>query len=95
MRDSKNELKKDGRPSFGKGLARLCCAVAFLAALIWLTPYLVAAFGPLREYNRVLEETGIRPGALYYSDVPQTVDGEFNNRDAIKYRVGKFSGKDD
>ncbi|MDL2279405.1 hypothetical protein LJC15_01910, partial [Desulfovibrio sp. OttesenSCG-928-G11] len=82
-----NKLQKDGQVPIAKGIARLCCAVAFLAALIWLTPYLVAAFGPLREYNRVLEETDIRPGALYYSDVPQTVDGEFNNRDAIRYRV--------
>jgi hypothetical protein len=25
------------------------------------------------------------PGSLYYTDVPQTVDGEMNNRDAIRY----------
>lgn len=80
---------EDVKVPLAKGLARLCCALAVLAALIWLTPYLVESFKPLREYQRVLDETGIRPGALYYSDVPQTVDGEFNNRDAIKYRVGK------
>lgn len=67
-------------------LFRLFVAVGILVAIMYFTPYLVDAIGPLREYDRVVKETGITPGALYYNDVPQTVDGEFNNRDAIRYR---------
>jgi hypothetical protein len=41
----------------------------------------------LREYARVVEETGIMPGALFYTDIPQSIEAEFNNRDAIRYFV--------
>ena len=58
-----------------------------LIAVMQLTPYLVRAIPPLQEYNRVLDETGITPGVLFYNDVPQTRDGEINNRDAIRYDV--------
>jgi hypothetical protein len=67
---------------------RLCLALGVLAFITYvLAPLAIALLPPLRDYDRVVRETGITPGALYYSDVPQTVDGEFNNRDAIRFRV--------
>jgi hypothetical protein len=34
---------------------------------------------------RAVQETGV----LFYSEVPQTRDAEMNNRDSIRYLVGK------
>ncbi|MDR3176555.1 MAG: hypothetical protein LBU06_08500 [Desulfovibrio sp.] len=78
-------LSPPGRPG---RLLRLCLALGALTFVMYvLAPLAIALLPPLRDYDRVVRETGIMPGALYYSDVPQTVDGEFNNRDAIRFRV--------
>jgi hypothetical protein len=70
------------------GLPRLILALGVLILIMYvLAPMAIRVFPPLRDYAHVVNETGIMPGALYYSDVPQTVDGEFNNRDAIRFRV--------
>lgn len=74
-------------PSLAKRLIRLGLALGFLVLLVYLTPFIIHSIPPLREYARVVDETGIMPGVLFYTDVPQTVDGEFNNRDAIRFRV--------
>lgn len=77
-------------PGLRVRLSRLCLALGVLAFIVYILAPLAATSLPLlRDYDRVVKETGIRPGALYYSDVPQTVDGEFNNRDAIRFRVPK------
>lgn len=78
------------QPPLAVRLGRLGVAVAVLLFLMHVAaPFLVKHIGPLGEYARVVNETGITPGALYYSDVPQTVDAEFNNRDAIRYFTNK------
>jgi hypothetical protein len=41
-----------------------------------------------------VERTGIIPGALYYTDVPQSTDAEVNNRDAVRFLV-HGRGKDE
>ena len=75
-------------PNPRKGLLRLCLALGLLGFIVYVLAPLAIDFLPLlRDYDRVVRETGITPGALFYSDVPQTVDGEFNNRDAIRFRV--------
>ena len=71
-----------------KGMPRLILALGVLALIMYvLAPLMIRTLPPLRDYAHVVNETGIMPGALYYSDVPQTVDSEFNNRDAIRFRV--------
>ena len=73
-------------PPLATRLCRFGLAILFLLFLMYVvSPFLVKNFSPLGEYARVVNETGIIPGALYYSDVPQTVDAEFNNRDAIRF----------
>lgn len=72
--------------------ARLAVGIGILVAVMQLTPYLIRAIPALAEYRRVLDETGITPGVLFYNDVPQTRDGEVNNRDAIKYGARRHSG---
>jgi len=59
--------------------------------LIWVlylvTPTFFAAFPLLKEYNQVVQETDIRPGAMFYNDVPQSIEAQMSNRDAIRYFV--------
>lgn len=74
-------------PSLPVRLGRLCVAAAVFWVLYLVTPIFVESFPPLREYARVVEETGIMPGALFYTDIPQSIEAEFNNRDAIRYFV--------
>lgn len=88
-------MQNSSQPSFvpwPRRLFRFAVAVAVLIAVMQLTPYLVRAIPALNEYNRVLDETGITPGVLFYNDVPQTRDGEINNRDAIRYGVKRDRG---
>lgn len=69
-------------------LLRLCIAVAaLLFCMHVLSPFLLSHIAPLGKYAQVVDETGIIPGALFYTDVEQTRDGEFNNRDSIRYFV--------
>ena len=71
-------------------LMRLAAVLAvFLLIVYVLAPLPLAHFGPLREYDAVIQETGIRPGALYYTDVPQSAEAELHNRHTIRY----FSNK--
>jgi hypothetical protein len=75
------------------GLVRLCLALAALWAVIQaLAPLPVEHFAPVRDYARVVGETGIAPGALYYTDVAQSSDAEMNNRDSIRYRARRGVG---
>ena len=73
--------------------ARLLRLGIALAAL-WLVMYVLAPLpleyiAPMRQYARTVDRTGIIPGALYYTDVDQSIDAEFNNRDAIRFSVKK------
>jgi hypothetical protein len=76
-------------PSLCARSARLAVAALFLWAFMRILSPQIAGCPFVRDYARVVEETGIVPGALYYTDVAQTTEGEFNNRDAIRYFVGK------
>lgn len=69
-----------------RGIFRLLLVVAFFLFFMHLgSPFLIEHVPGLKTYANAVDETGITPGALYYTDVPQTVDGEMNNRDAIRY----------
>ena len=71
-------------------LIRLAVALALFWLIVFvLAPLPLKYFAPMRKYADVVERTGILPGALFYNDVPQTLDAETNNRDAIRF----FSGK--
>lgn len=73
-------------------LAKRLGRFALALAIFWFIVYVVAPipvkyFAPLHNYAEVVDRTGIQPGALYYSDVPQSLDSEVNNRDAIRFFV--------
>ncbi len=54
--------------------------------IIWqVTPVLVANIPALAHYGKVAEENDIRPGALYYNDVPVSMEAEQNNRDTVRF----------
>ena len=69
--------------------ARLVAAIFFLWVFMHILTPRIAGCAFVRDYTRVVEETGIVPGALYYTDVAQSTESEFNNRDAIRYFVEK------
>lgn len=73
-----------------KRLLRFFAALGGLIIVIYvLAPFGVEHIAPLKEYARIVDETGIVPGALYYTDIPQSADAEMNNRDALRYRLEK------
>ncbi|MDR1777936.1 MAG: hypothetical protein LBR31_08945 [Desulfovibrio sp.] len=79
-------MRKTSETLLGVRLARLTLALAALLFVVYgLAPLLVEHFGPMREYAAVVRDTGIDPGALYYSDVAQTNEAEMSNRDAVRY----------
>ena len=74
----------------GTRIVRFFLAVGGLLLVMYvLAPLAVEHIAPLKQYARVVDETGITPGALYYTDVPQSTDAEMNNRDALRYKLDK------
>lgn len=79
--------------SVTKRLVRFGIALALLWFVIYvLAPVPVSRLGPMRDYARIVDKVGVQPGALYYSDVPVTVDAEINNRSTVRYFGAKPSG---
>ena len=75
-------------------LLRLGIALAVFWFIVFvLAPLPIEHFGPMRKYSEVVDRTGITPGALFYNDVPQSLDAETNNRDAIRFIVNKDKGE--
>lgn len=74
------------KTSLWRRLARLGLCVFAAWVFFWvLTPLIVAHCPPLARYGKLCDDNDITPGALYYSDVPVTVDAEQNNRDTVRY----------
>ncbi len=58
----------------------------FFWLIIWkLTPILVDNIPAMAHYGKVAEENDIMPSALYYNDVPVTMEAERNNRDTVRF----------
>ncbi len=75
-------MKKNKLVEFTK----LIGALFFIWVMIWkVTPILVDNIPALALYGKVAEENDIMPSALYYNDVPVTMDAERNNRDTIRF----------
>jgi hypothetical protein len=72
--------------SLPRRLLRLCLALgALLLVMYVVAPFLVENIPAFQKYAQTVERTGIIPGALYYTDVPQSSDAEMNNRDAVRF----------
>ncbi len=68
------------------GFLKLISAGFIIWFIIWkVTPILVENIPALAHYGKVAEENDIMPSALYYNDVPVTMDAERNNRDTIRF----------
>ncbi|MDE7065968.1 MAG: hypothetical protein K2O70_10985 [Desulfovibrionaceae bacterium] len=71
-------------------LARLACGIAAIWLFFWvITPIIVRHCPPLAHYGAVAQENDIQPGAMYYNDVPVTVEAERNNRDTVRFLPGR------
>jgi hypothetical protein len=72
--------------SLPRRLLRLCLALGALLLIMYvIAPFLVENIPAFNKYAQTVERTGIIPGALYYTDVPQSTDAEMNNRDAVRF----------
>lgn len=58
-----------------------------LGFLMYGVPALYDLNPTLREYRQTLDKHDIHPGAIYYSDVPVTMDTELANREAVKKAI--------
>jgi hypothetical protein len=66
---------------------RLAVALAALALFVrFIAPVPIEYIGPWKEYAAVVRQTGINPGALYYTDIDQSTEAEMHNRDSLRYR---------
>jgi len=72
-------------PSLLSRWLRFSSAFVFLYVLYLVTPHFFNAIPALRDYDRVVQETGINPGALFYNDVPMAIEAQRRNRDNIRY----------
>ena len=58
-----------------------------LGFLMYGVPALYELNTTLRVYRQTLDTHDIHPGAIYYSDVPVTMDTELANREAVKQAI--------
>ena len=74
--------------SRGKAYAK-CAFWMFICIgfLMFVVPYLYSFSSTLNNYLKTLDEHDIHPGAIYYSDVPVTMDTELANREAVKQAI--------
>lgn len=49
-----------------------------------LNPFLEERIPAWKHFTHVVEEQGLDPGALYYTNVPQTQEAEAHMRQAVK-----------
>ena len=55
--------------------------------LMFVVPFLYDLNPTLRAHRQTLDVHDIHPGAIYYSDVPVTMDTELANREAVKQGI--------
>jgi hypothetical protein len=90
--DSAVTTAEPGAVSPLRRFLRLCVSLGVLLLIMYvIAPFLVEHIAPFRKYAQTVEETGIMPGALYYTDVPQSTDAEVNNRNTIRFMVNRES----
>ncbi len=83
---SKTDITTQTQKPFLLGLIQLCASCIGIWFVIWhVTPILVDNIPALAHYGKVAKDNDIVPSALYYNDVPVTVEAERNNRDTIKF----------
>ena len=79
-------MSTSAQPGIKQRLFRLLIGLLILCGIIFmLAPLPIEHFGPMNHYVKHAEQNDIHPGALYYSDVPSTVEAEFNSRDTVRY----------
>ncbi|MDR0339882.1 MAG: hypothetical protein LBH65_06355 [Desulfovibrio sp.] len=73
-------------PGLRRRMLRLIVGLAVFWFIVQVLAPLPAQYiAPFRRYAEAVDKTGITPGALYYTDIDQSIDAEANNRDAIRF----------
>ena len=72
------------QPALHIRLFRLAIGVAVLILVVFLARYPIKMIPAFNTYSEAVDKNGLHPGALYYSDVPVTLDSERYTRSAVK-----------
>lgn len=65
-------------------ILRFVVAVFCLVLVVYLAQLPIRYIPAFNHYSKEADKHGLHPGALYYSDVPVTLDAEKHNRAAVK-----------
>jgi hypothetical protein len=76
--------------AYVKCVIYMCVAVGFL---LFAVPFLYELNPTLRAHAQKQDENDIHAGAIYYSDVPITMDTELANREAVKQGIAARAAK--
>ena len=67
-------------------LARLGLGLLILWVVVYvLAPLPVEHFGPMQTFAKAARENNIHPGAVYYTDVPDSTAAEMHNRATVRF----------
>lgn len=72
------------QPSLPVRLLKLIAATAALALIVYLAQIPIQKIPAFKAYSEAADKYDLHPGALYYSDVPVTLDAERHLRAAVK-----------
>lgn len=75
---------KETQAGLGKRIFRLFVAIGVLVLVVYLARIPVRSIPAFKTYAEAVEQNNLVPGALYYSDVPVTLDAENRMRAAVR-----------
>lgn len=79
-----NSTEDDIQAPLSTRLMRLVLSVAALVLVIFLARYPIQMIPAFTTYSEAIDRNNLHPGALYYSDVPVTLDSERFTRNAVQ-----------
>lgn len=74
-------------------IRRLCFAIALLAGIVYLAQFPITMIPAFQTYSTVVDQNGLHPGALYYTDVHVTGEAEKFVREAINLATADKTGQ--
>ena len=80
-----SDPKSSPEPSRFVRWLRFGTGVFLIWVLYLVSPAFFNAFAPLRAFNQIVQETDIMPGAMFYTNIPQSTEAMIHTRSTIRY----------
>ncbi len=78
----------------GRRLLRLALAVSIVLLFVFVfAPFVIRHFPPMREFAQAVKEKDQNPGALYYTDVPDSTAAELHTRSTVRFFGNKNASR--